>query len=82
MIYHRLTRITFHSARIKKKEGLLTWDVVPKILGNYFTFWWRVCFSKGFIDSGLSNYVGEKLIAAGNLSDMSLLFTVTGLMTF
>jgi sodium-dependent dicarboxylate transporter 2/3/5 len=41
-----------------KKEGLLTWDVVPKFL-NYFTFWWRVCFSKRVIDSGLSNYVGE-----------------------
>jgi sodium-dependent dicarboxylate transporter 2/3/5 len=40
-----------------KKEGLLTWDVVPKIPGELF--WWRVCFSKRFIDSGLSNYVGE-----------------------
>jgi sodium-dependent dicarboxylate transporter 2/3/5 len=28
-----------------KKEGLLTWDVVPKIPWELFYFW-RVCFSK------------------------------------
>jgi sodium-dependent dicarboxylate transporter 2/3/5 len=66
-----------------KKEGLLTWDVVPKIPWEIILlFGGGFALAKGFIDSGLSNYVGEKLIAAGNLSDMSLLFTVTGLMTF
>jgi sodium-dependent dicarboxylate transporter 2/3/5 len=66
-----------------KKEGLLTWEVVPKIpWGIILLFGGGFALAKGFIDSGLSVYVGEKLIAAGNLSDMSLLFTVTGLMTF
>jgi sodium-dependent dicarboxylate transporter 2/3/5 len=56
------------------KRRLLTWDVVPKIPWG-FTFCGGFALAKGFIDSGLSNYVGEQLIAAGNLSDMSLLFT-------
>lgn len=66
-----------------KKEGLLTWEIVPKIpWGIILLFGGGFALAKGFIDSGLSIYVGEKLIAAGDLSDMSLLFTVTGLMTF
>jgi hypothetical protein len=38
-------RITFHSAN-QIKEGLLTWDVVPKIPWELFYFLVEVCFAR------------------------------------
>lgn len=67
----------------EKKEGLITWRIVPKIpWGIVLLFGGGFALAKGFIESGLSTFLGESLVAAGQLSDTGLLFTVTGLMTF
>jgi len=67
----------------KNTEGLLTWQIINKIpWGIVLLFGGGFALAKGFVDSGLSSYMGEQLVSAGNLSNMSLLFTVTGLMTF
>lgn len=64
-------------------EGLLTWAIVPKIpWGIVLLFGGGFALAKAFIDSGLSNYVGEQLATAEQLSNTELLLTVTSLMTF
>ncbi len=66
-----------------KKEGLLTWTIVPKIpWGIVLLFGGGFALAKGFIDSGLSTFIGEKLASVGNGGNFSLLVMVTGLMTF
>ncbi|WP_108868449.1 SLC13 family permease [Aquimarina aquimarini] len=65
------------------KEGLITWSIVTKIPWRIILlFGGGFALAKGFIDSGLSDYIGGKLVFAGSMSDMSLLFTVTSIMTF
>lgn len=71
------------SSNKEKREGLITWSIVPKIPWEIvLLFGGGFALAKGFIASGLSSYIGEKLVAAGNMSHLGLLFTVTGLMTF
>lgn len=82
-IFIALLLFAIPSSDKKNREGLITWRIIGKIpWGIVLLFGGGFALAKGFIDSGLSTYVGEKLIAAGNMSDMGLLFTVTGLMTF
>lgn len=65
-----------------KKEGLITWEIIPKIpWGIVFLFGGGFALANGFIESGLSKYVGEKLVAAGNLGDVNLLIVVSSLIT-
>jgi len=64
-------------------EGLVTWEIVTKIpWGIVFLFGGGFALAKGFIDSGLSGYIGRQLVAAGNLSSTGLVFTVATIMTF
>jgi sodium-dependent dicarboxylate transporter 2/3/5 len=75
--------LLFITPSSKKTEGLLTWEIINKIpWGIVLLFGGGFALAKGFVDSGLSSYMGEQLVSAGNLSNMNLLFTVTGLMTF
>lgn len=65
------------------KEGLITWNIIHKIpWGIVLLFGGGFALAKGFIDSGLSTYIGEQLKSAGNMSEIGLLFTVTSIMTF
>lgn len=64
-------------------EGLITWKIVSKIPWSIvLLFGGGFALAKGFIDSGLSTYIGEQLKTAGNMSNINLLFIVTGIMTF
>lgn len=64
-----------------KKEGLLNWAVVAKIpWGIVLLFGGGFALATGFVESGLSAFIGEKLVATGGLSETGLLFSVTGLM--
>jgi len=64
-------------------EGLITWPIITKIpWGIVLLFGGGFALAKGFIDSGLAAFIGEQLVGAGALSEMGLIFSVTGLMTF
>jgi len=64
-------------------EGLITWPIITKIpWGIVLLFGGGFALAKGFIDSGLAAFIGEQLAGAGALSEMGLIFSVTGLMTF
>lgn len=70
-------------ARNEQREGLLTWqdatrlpwDVVILIGGGF-------ALAKGFQDTGLSTWCGERLATLGDVSPLVLLLVVCGLMTF
>jgi len=70
-------------ARNEAREGLLTWqdaarlpwDVVLLIGGGF-------ALAKGFQDTGLSTWCGERLATLGQVSPLVLLLVVCGLMTF
>lgn len=65
------------------QEGLITWRIVSKIPWHIvLLFGGGFALAKGFIDSGLSTYIGEQLKSAESLGHFGLLFTVTGIMTF
>ncbi len=71
------------SSKSDNRQGLVTWEIIAKIpWGIVLLFGGGFALAKGFIESGLSSYIGERLVAAGNLSDLGLLFTVTTMMTF
>ncbi|MBK5208436.1 MAG: SLC13/DASS family transporter [Flavobacteriaceae bacterium] len=66
----------------KQKEGLLTWKITKKIpWGIVFLFGGGFALAKGFVDSGLSNYMGSLLSSAGNLSTTTLVASLTGIMS-
>jgi len=64
-------------------EGLITWSIVTKIpWGIVLLFGGGFALAKGFIDSGLATFIGGQLVGAESMSEMGLIFSVTGLMTF
>lgn len=74
--------LLFITPSSKSKEGLITWKVIPKIpWAIIFLFGGGFALANGFMASGLSEYVGGKLIVAGNLSDINLLLVVSTLIT-
>jgi len=66
----------------KKNEALLTWQITGKLPWHIvFLFGGGFALAKGFIDSGLSNYLGSLLVSAGSLSSSALVTTLTAMMT-
>jgi sodium-dependent dicarboxylate transporter 2/3/5 len=67
----------------KTKEGLLSMDMISKLpWGIVLLFGGGFALARGFVDSGLSVYLGQQLVAAKELGNMGLLFSVTTFMTF
>lgn len=66
----------------KKAEALVNWRITLKIPWHIvFLFGGGFALATGFIDSGLSNYIGGLLAGAGNLSPTMLVATLTGMMS-
>ena len=66
----------------KKNEALLTWRITRKLPWHIvFLFGGGFALAKGFIDSGLSGYLGGLLVSAGNLTSNSLVATLTAMMS-
>jgi sodium-dependent dicarboxylate transporter 2/3/5 len=67
----------------KKNEGLVNWKITKKIPWHIiFLFGGGFALAKGFQDSGLSLYVGDKLASASSISSSSLVTALTAMMSF
>ena len=65
-----------------KNEGLVGWKIMLKIPWHIvFLFGGGFALAKGFIDSGLSNYVGGLLGGTKDMSPVMLVGTLTALMS-
>jgi sodium-dependent dicarboxylate transporter 2/3/5 len=67
----------------EKNKALVSWEIIKKIpwyivflLGGGFAL------AKGFVDSGLSSYIGNLLNGANELSPLTLVASLSGMMTF
>ncbi len=66
----------------KKNEALVGWKIMLKLPWHIvFLFGGGFALAKGFIDSGLSNYIGGLLAGAGNFSPAVLVTSLTGMMS-
>lgn len=66
----------------KKNEALVGWKIMLKLPWHIvFLFGGGFALAKGFIDSGLSNYVGGLLAGAGGLSPTMLVASLTTMMS-
>ncbi|CDF79280.1 sodium:sulfate symporter [Formosa agariphila KMM 3901] len=66
----------------KKNEALVSWKIMAKLPWHIvFLFGGGFALAKGFIDSGLSMYVGGLLTSTGNMSAINLVGTLTALMS-
>ncbi|MBP1840985.1 SLC13 family permease [Formosa algae] len=66
----------------KKKEALVDWKIMVKLPWHIvFLFGGGFALAKGFMDSGLSSYVGGLLGATKGMSAMNLVGTLTALMS-
>ena len=66
----------------KKGEAILTWEITQKIPWHIvFLFGGGFALAKGFVDSGLSNYMGSLLSGASDLSPVLLIGSLTALMS-
>ncbi len=66
----------------KKNEALLTWQITRKLPWHIvFLFGGGFALAKGFIDSGLSGYLGGLLVSADSLSSNELVATLTAMMS-
>lgn len=66
----------------KKNEGLVNWEITQKIPWHIvFLFGGGFALAKGFLDSGLSTYIGNILASAGHFSPTFLVASLTGMMS-
>lgn len=66
----------------RENEGLVTWEITKKVPWQIvFLFGGGFALARGFIDSGLSAYIGTQLAAAKAFSHLGLVGTVTSIMT-
>lgn len=66
----------------KKGEALMSWELTKRMPWDIILlFGGGFALAKGFIDSGLSAYIGGLLKSAGSLSDIGLIATASGLMS-
>ncbi|MBU2951077.1 SLC13 family permease [Tamlana agarivorans] len=66
----------------KKREALVDWKIMMKLPWHIvFLFGGGFALAKGFIDSGLSTYVGGLLSGTKDLSPMMLVGSLTALMS-
>jgi|FLOH01.1.fsa_nt_gi solute carrier family 13 (sodium-dependent dicarboxylate transporter), member 2/3/5 len=74
--------ILFIVPSTKKNEALLTWQITKKLPWHIvFLFGGGFALAKGFIDSGLSTYIGGLLTNAGSLSPTALVASLTAVMS-
>lgn len=74
--------ILFITPSSKKNKALVSWKIMKKIPWNIvFLFGGGFALAKGFIDSGLSNYIGSLLASLGNFSPTVLVASLTGMMS-
>ena len=74
--------ILFITPSSKKNKALIGWKVMKKIPWKIvFLFGGGFALAKGFIDSGLSNYIGSLLAGLGNFSPTFLVASLTGMMS-
>ena len=67
----------------KKGNALITWKITRKIPWHIvFLFGGGFALAKGFVDSGLSNYIGSLLSNASNLSPIVLVGSLVTGMSF
>ena len=65
----------------KKKTALMDWPMAQRIPWRIvLLFGGGFALAKGFVDSGLSLYIGEQLKAAGNFSTVGLIATLSSVM--
>ena len=66
----------------KKKQALVGWKIMIKLPWHIvFLFGGGFALAKGFIDSGLSNYVGGLLSGTKDMSPVALVATLTTMMS-
>lgn len=66
----------------QKRQGLVTWDTLQNIPWRIvFLFGGGFALAKGFIDSGLSEYIGSQMAFAGELSEIYLISILSGVMS-
>ena len=66
----------------KKNEALVSWKITRKLPWHIvFLFGGGFALAKGFIDSGLANYIGSLLVGFGSLSPKMLVLSLTGMMS-
>ncbi len=66
----------------KKNQGIVNWDTLINIPWRIvFLFGGGFALAKGFIDSGLSEYIGRQMAFAGELSEIYLLAILSGIMS-
>ncbi len=74
--------LLFITPSTKKNEALVGWKIMLKLPWHIvFLFGGGFALAKGFIDSGLSNYIGSLLTGAGSLSTSALVASLTGIMS-
>lgn len=74
--------LLFITPASKKTETLVTWKITRKIPWRIvFLFGGGFALAKGFIDSGLSTYIGNVLASASTFSTPSIIATLTGIMS-
>lgn len=74
--------LLFITPSSKKNEALVGWKIMLKLPWHIvFLFGGGFALAKGFIDSGLSNYIGGLLAGAGNFSPATLVLSLTGMMS-
>ncbi len=74
--------LLFITPSSKKNEALVGWKIMLKLPWHIvFLFGGGFALAKGFIDSGLSNYIGGLLAGAGNFSPAILVTSLTGMMS-
>lgn len=66
----------------KKNKALARWKIIKKIPWEIvFLFGGGFALAKGFIESGLSNYIGNLLAGLGDFSPTILVASLTGMMS-
>lgn len=74
--------LLFVTPSSEKNKALVSWKITKKIPWNIvFLFGGGFALAKGFIDSGLSNYIGSLLSGLGNFSPTILVGSLTGMMS-
>lgn len=67
----------------QKGQALINWEITKKIPWHIvFLFGGGFALAKGFIDSGLSSFIGEQLLVAGKLSPIILIGSLSTIMSF
>ncbi len=77
-----IATLLFITPSSKKNETLVTWKIIRKIPWRIvFLFGGGFALAKGFIDSGLSTYIGNELASTGSIGPSYLVAALTGMMS-